>query len=218
LSKSDKTKRTEAKRLKRRVLKINIAGRDRKSDRPRMPSGERSRLKPSERAEDILAVAKNQPHRVNGLNPLDKGHGSIIGKMMFAREVSAVQVKAAERYAGLRQMYLSAIGAQPENAQAMNFGGAGVSMKWAGETAGMTDAEKCATIRHAYGDAVAAMQEAGVSVYGAVNRNRIAEALRVCVMENRGADVGDVRLALNALVRLWKMADDIDNSAWWPHT
>jgi len=90
---------------KLRKRKAARAGRPRKQGVERYPSGQIVHRQRGETQEQILATGISQPHRVGQHDPLDRNHGSALGRLYVAGKLTKEQLHAGIWYAGLSAAY-----------------------------------------------------------------------------------------------------------------
>jgi len=108
-----------SKSLKLRVRRRSSAGRPRKEDMDRFPSG---KIKPSETQKETKAVALWARKNIHGIEADDPHAGSTLGRLFLDRKISEEERKAGEYYAECMARYYSATGIPHPCPKAQNFG------------------------------------------------------------------------------------------------
>ncbi len=197
MSKADK-----AKARKRR--KVWVPGRKRK-DGGRKPSGDIRQQTRRETIDQVQSVAKKNPDRRWAPDPLSPHLDWGIGKLFLTGQIDVEQNKAALEYLERKARYHAAVDAQKETAQAIDMakersGGS----PWA---VAIFDPEQIAAHQAAIAEwdrMQDVLADHSRVLFGWSNYKRLGETLRRAVMESDVRDVGEIRQALNVLVRLWK--------------
>jgi len=108
-----------SKSLKLRIKRRSSAGRPRKEDVERFPSG---KIKPSETQKETKAVALWARNNIHGIDADDPHAGSTLGRLFLDRKISEDERKAGEYYAECMARYYSATGIPHPSPKAQNFG------------------------------------------------------------------------------------------------
>ena len=204
MSKADKIKK---RLLRRRVVKLQLPGRDRHSAN-RKPSGRIVTKTKRETQEDVLATALGQPHRAGTSDPRSRYNGTLIGKLVMlgveGEGITQIQFRAAEHYAGLRARYLNAIGSARETAKAMDPSQEQTSRAlWTNIIADEDQLQAEADTIEAWSKCEATLQGMSIVLHGFAGAHRLGETVRMAIVEDRMRDIGDFRSGMNALAHLW---------------
>lgn len=182
--------RTKAAKLRQRK-----GGRPRTEGAPREASGKVDRKwAAAKTTDDVMRTGVTARMRLFGITyeeAKSQEGGTVIGRMLLAKELSADQARAAERYAEIRNAYQRAIGAVPETGVAPPppmF-----------ETGGGSFEDFCESAKAAQ----RGLQNCLQSIMAEARSNTPVAALDVFITRDTYAAhlVGDLRIALNALHR-----------------
>lgn len=156
----------------------------------REPSGRPQR----ESVAEIVATAAANRIRM-GVDPRDARSqlaGSVLGRLCLQREISRGQYEAGCRFAATVVRYARIMGLASPNPRSLDLLGVGGPDH--GEP--LDDAERIAKARRHYEDMFTALNDAP-------DGRRYLHALKTCILQDRHAELGDVRCGLNILCRLW---------------
>lgn len=172
---------------------MSRAGRKRAALAKREANGQAQRSRPVEK-DKIMSVALAQPHRKG-----EKSHlaGFVLGRLWLTEEITPEQYHAGERYGNLARRHMrDVLGSKyrwPSSSIANRVGG--------GAPDGPEpNPNNIVDIERDWSDAMSALADNGLLQSGT------AALARICVMDiepSDSDDLGNARLALNVLHRIW---------------
>jgi hypothetical protein len=140
-----------------------------------------------------MGVVLSQPHRRGETSHLA---GFVLGRLRLSQQISEDQFSAGERYGQLASRYMTdVLGAR------YRWPSASISARIGGRDAGDPDPDSAFETERQWHDAMSALADHGLLYTGT------SALSRICLMdvEPFGQDVGNARLALNILHRLWSV-------------
>lgn len=157
----------------------------------------RAARQPVETQEQVLATAVAQPHRKASDDPREAKLGYALGRALLTKTITGPQFMAGERYTVVAIRYMRDVtGSLPR------FPSMAAELVDKGVSGHEQDPDAIQAVRNDWDEAQRALLDTGEHY----EANRVLAKL--CVMDRdlaSAAEVGVLRVALNALVRLWKI-------------
>ena len=184
-----------------------IRGRKRKAG-ARYPSGKLTRAETEREAMATAIDARRRHFGINAKAARDERLGCALGRLAFKRVISEAQYQAGLHFAELHSRHAKALGLPQPTPQSLSALLIGESIF--GSLSGELSIEIINGLKRRYGEATKALDECD-------REQRLSQGRRptwliyhlICLDEDldekMGEDIGNLRVALNALVRVFRL-------------
>lgn len=159
--------------------------------RKREPSGRPQR----ESVAEIIAIAANNRVRlgVPAEDARSQLAGSVFGRLCLQQEINRAHYEAGCRFGAVVVRYARIMGYRSPNPRSLDL----MLPAGSGADGPIDDPDEIAKARRQYEDLFTALNDAP-------DGKRYLKALKICILQDQHADLGDLRCGLNILCRLWR--------------